>query len=106
VKVLREEGFENAETLSSFLLNAGRRNLQLSVIIVDEAGLQSNAQGVALLKAAQRNQARVIFVGDSAQHVSVDAGDFLRVLENHSKIQTFELTRHPEATSSRISGIH
>jgi len=92
VKVLREEGFERAETLSSFLLTAGRRNLQRSVIIVDEAGLQSNRQGVALLKLARKNQARVIFVGDTAQHVSVEAGDFLRVLEKHSKIRSVELT--------------
>jgi len=93
VKVLRKEGFENAQTLSSFMLSAGRRNLQRSVIICDEAGLQSNRQGAALLKAASKNQARVIFVGDSAQHVSVEAGDFLRVLEQHSQIRTLELKK-------------
>jgi hypothetical protein len=35
---------------------------------------------------------RVIFVGDVRQHVSVEAGDFLRVLETHSQLSHCEVT--------------
>jgi ATP-dependent exoDNAse (exonuclease V) alpha subunit len=62
------------------------------VVICDEAGLQSNRQGEALLRLAQQNEMRVIFVGDVRQHVSVEAGDFLRVLEIHSKLSHCEVT--------------
>ena len=44
-----------------------------------------------LLKTAQIHDARVLFVGDVRQHVSVEAGDFLRVLEQHSKLRCSEL---------------
>ena len=35
---------------------------------------------------AQKHEMRVLLVGDVRQHVSVEAGDFLRVLEAHSKL--------------------
>ncbi len=35
---------------------------------------------------------RVIFVGDVRQHVSVEAGDFLRILEIHSRLSHCEVT--------------
>jgi hypothetical protein len=34
----------------------------------------------------------VLFLGDSRQHAAVEAGDFLRVLEAHSKLHRVELT--------------
>lgn len=52
----------------------------------DEAGLKSNRQGAELLRLAQKHEMRVLLVGDVRQHVSVEAGDFLRVLEAHSKL--------------------
>jgi ATP-dependent exoDNAse (exonuclease V) alpha subunit len=40
----------------------------------------------------QAQGARLILVGDSRQHSGVEAGDFLSILENHSRLQTCELT--------------
>jgi hypothetical protein len=60
-------------------------------VICDEAGLQSNRQGAQLLKLSGSKQMRVRFVGDSRQHVSVEAGDFLRVLENYSNLASAEV---------------
>jgi conjugative relaxase-like TrwC/TraI family protein len=89
---LRKEGFRNATTVSDFLSNQTQPNaLRNAVLIVDEAGLQSNKQGVEILKQAQANRARVLFVGDTRQHTSVEAGDFLRVLETHSRLRASEL---------------
>jgi conjugative relaxase-like TrwC/TraI family protein len=91
--VLIREGFENAATVSKFLIEAQRKGIKKgAVLIVDESGLQSNKQGAQLLQLAKRANARVIFVGDTKQHVSVEAGDFLRILETHSSIQKEELT--------------
>jgi AAA domain len=50
------------------------------------AGLKSNRQGAELLRLAQKHDMCVLLVGDVRQHVSVEAGDFLRVLEAHSKL--------------------
>ncbi len=90
--VLIREGFGNAATVAKFLIVAKKDGLKEgSVLIVDESGLQSNKQGAQLLQLAKQSNSRVIFVGDTKQHVSVEAGDFLRILETHSAIQKEEL---------------
>ena len=92
VEVLKEEGFANAMTVSAYLVRmiSGRvpPAWKEAVVVVDEAGLSSNRQGAALLRIAKFANQRVVLVGDSRQHSSVDAGDFMRVLEAHSAINT------------------
>jgi conjugative relaxase-like TrwC/TraI family protein len=93
-KVLKGDGFGTATTVSDFLTNRIKNEaerLRNAVLIVDEAGLQSNKLGAAVLKVAEKTGARVLFVGDTRQHVSVEAGDFLRILEAHSRMQVAEL---------------
>ncbi|MDR0841841.1 MAG: relaxase domain-containing protein [Acidobacteriota bacterium] len=88
VEVLRKDGFADATTVDDFLMNR-RGDLRDTAIVIDESSLQSNEMGVAVLQAARN--ARVLFVGDTRQHTSVEAGDFLRVLEQHSKLRHSEL---------------
>lgn len=93
-ETLRRDGV-NATTVSDFLQNVvprESRRLAGAVLICDEAGLASNLQGAALLEVAEHYSARVLFLGDSRQHSSVEAGDFLRVLESHSPLHRVELT--------------
>ena len=91
-KVLQGEGFSNATTVDDFLQNVAKReSLRDAVVICDEAGLQSNRQGAELLRLAQQHRMRVLLVGDVRQHVSVEAGDFLRVLETHSRLGRCEV---------------
>ena len=86
-RVLRNEGFAQATTVEDFLRNGEKRDgLRGAVVICDEAGLKSNRQGAELLRLAQKHDLRVLLVGDVRQHVSVEAGDFLRVLEAHSQL--------------------
>ena len=93
VDVLRAEGFANATTVEDFLQNVSRReNLKGAVVICDEAGRQSNVQGATLLRLAEQHGMRVLMVGDVRQHTSVEAGDFLRILENHSHLRRCEVT--------------
>jgi conjugative relaxase-like TrwC/TraI family protein len=95
VDTLRHEGMEHATTVADFLQNRltkEKEALRGGVWVVDEAGLASNKQGAAVLRAAELLQARVVFLGDTRQHSSVEAGDFLRVLEQHSKMFRVEVT--------------
>ncbi len=93
-KVLQTEGFADATTVEDFLQNVARQeNLNGAVIVCDEAGLKSNRQGAALLHLAQQRGLRVLLVGDVRQHVSVEAGDFLRVLETHSQLGRCEVAQ-------------
>ncbi len=95
VKVLQSEGFTKAATVSEYLAKTQNRAMPTewkgAVVVVDEAGLASNQQGAALLSLAEKERQRIVFVGDSRQHSGVEAGDFLRVLETHSKLATCEL---------------
>jgi hypothetical protein len=99
--VLKAEGFHNATTVEDFLQNVAKREpLKGAVVICDEAGLKSNRQGADLLHLAQQHNARVLLVGDVRQHVSVEAGDFLRVLETHSQLgrcEVAEIRRQQDA---------
>ena len=92
VEVLKEEGFANAMTVSAYLVRTETGRVppawKDAVVVVDEAGLSSNHQGAALLQTAKFANQRVVLVGDTRQHSSVDAGDFMRVLEDHSEIRT------------------
>jgi ATP-dependent exoDNAse (exonuclease V) alpha subunit len=91
-KVLQSEGFDNATTVEDFLQNVSRReNLKGAVVICDESGLQSTRQGAELLRLAEQNKCRVLLVGDVRQHVSVEAGDFLRILETYSHLGRCEV---------------
>ena len=88
VEKLREDGFTNAKTVDSFLVNPPT-DLSDAVVIVDESSLKSTEMGTKVMNAACC--ARLLLVGDTRQHVSVEAGDFLRVLEKHSKLNSSEL---------------
>jgi hypothetical protein len=55
--------------------------------------LLSNRSGHALLSIAKAHRADVRFVGDTRQHVSVEAGDFGRTLEQHSALRSVTLSR-------------
>ena len=93
--VLRADGFANATTLADLLKNAesvhGGR-LHGATFLVDESGIASARQGSELCDLVRRHDARLILIGDTRQHSGVEAGDFLSILERHSRLQTCELT--------------
>ncbi len=106
-KVLQQEGFADATTVEDFLQNVSRHELlRGAVVICDEAGLKSNRQGAALLRLAHERDLRVLLVGDVRQHVSVEAGDFLRVLEAHSQLgrcEVAEIRRQQDAPAYKAA---
>jgi conjugative relaxase-like TrwC/TraI family protein len=93
VRVLKENGFTTAITLQRFLgADHRRRFADGALIILDEAGQVSVAQMDALFVAARKLHARVLLVGDTRQHTSVEAGDALRILERRTFMHRVELT--------------
>jgi conjugative relaxase-like TrwC/TraI family protein len=92
VKVLEKDGFK-VKTVAHFLLDekmqaaaAGGR------VVVDETSLLGHKDAVRLLRLAEKNNMKLIFVGDPMQHGSVPRGAFMRVLKDYGCLQSFRLT--------------
>jgi len=92
--VLASEGFKDAETVAKLLNDKDLQSkLYGQILCVDEAGLLSNKDMTALLKFVDNKNARLILVGDTRQHSSVNRGDALRILNTVGNIPTAEITR-------------
>ncbi len=80
---LREEGFESADTVARLLLDEKmQQQARGSLILVDEAGLLGTKSMRSVLELANRIDSRVVLIGDTRQHASVERGSALRQLEN------------------------
>lgn len=91
---LRESGFKQADTVSRLKLDRDMQDkLKGQVLIVDEAGMLGTRDMTRLLEIADRQNARLILVGDTRQHASVDRGDALRILNTVAGIKTAEISK-------------
>ena len=86
VKDLRKAGFQ-ARAFQGFQLRPERPDL----LVIDEASMLSVPQMLWVVKHARENDCRVLLVGDSAQHRSVERGDALRILERSGTVRYVEL---------------
>jgi conjugative relaxase-like TrwC/TraI family protein len=104
VEVLQSEGFVDAITVQKYLVDSGNTKVKdsnhLNYLIIDEASLVSVRQMDKLLKLTTQNSQRVLLVGDTKQHKSVERGNTLKVIQNHSQIQTHSLYKIQRQTSS------
>jgi conjugative relaxase-like TrwC/TraI family protein len=92
--VLRQEGFEKAETVAQLLTDKKmQENLTDQVLWVDEAGLLGTKDMTQLLEIATQRNARLILGGDTRQHSSVIRGDALRILNTVGGIKTAEVNK-------------
>lgn len=92
-KVLARDGFEVA-TVAYFLRSekaqaaaAGGR------LVVDEASMLGHKDAVQLFQVAERQNIKLIFVGDAMQHGSVPRGSFLHVLKDYAGVEPHRLTQ-------------
>jgi conjugative relaxase-like TrwC/TraI family protein len=91
-KVLRDEGFKDAETLARLLIDPTlQRAIQDQVILIDEVSLVSSRQMAQVFDLAESTHARVILLGDRQQHGSVERGAVLRLLETEAGIKPAEV---------------
>lgn len=92
--VLKSEGFDKAETVAKFLLDAkAQEAIKDQILWVDEAGLLGTQDMVKILKVAKEKNAKVILGGDTRQHASVVRGDALRILNTVGGIRSAEVNR-------------
>ena len=95
-KVLRDEGFDDANTVASFLLDQRRQEAVAGggIIWVDEAGLLAINDLEKLCDVAERTKARLVLQGDPKQHKAVDRhGNMLEVLEDYAGLAVARLTQ-------------
>ncbi len=93
VEELQKVGFRDAMTISRLLEDPKAQTaLRGRVLVVDEAGMVSGRQMEELLKLAEREDARILFSGDTRQLQSVEASDALRILEQESRMKSVSLT--------------
>ena len=95
VKDLRKTGFQ-ARTFQGFQLRPERAD----VLVIDEASMLSVPRMLWLVKHASENSSRVLLVGDSAQHRSVERGDALRILEQSGAVRC-GITANAETKGTR-----
>lgn len=94
VRVLKEEGFEKANTVAMLLADKkSQQDLKGQVIWVDEAGLLGTKDMIDLLELAKDKNARLILGGDTRQNNSVVRGDALRVLNTTGGIKAAEVNK-------------
>jgi conjugative relaxase-like TrwC/TraI family protein len=92
--VLRNEGFENAETVERLLIDPKmQEQVKDGVLWVDEAGLLSVKDMKRIFDVAKQQDARVVLSGDSKQHSSVYRGDALRILEKDAGLKVGKLSQ-------------
>jgi conjugative relaxase-like TrwC/TraI family protein len=86
--VLQDKVTPKADTLQKLLIDPKLQDeVKGKVIIVDEAGFISSKQMRDLSLLAERNDNRVILVGDPKQHTSVEAGDAFRAMIKYGNLQ-------------------
>lgn len=87
VEALRKAGLPRAATVQRFLADESfREESRGQVLLVDEAGLLSTRDMLALLEHVQAG-GRLILSGDTRQHTGIAAGDALRLLEERSGLR-------------------
>lgn len=90
---LASSGLAAADTVQRFLVSeAMQREAAGRVILVDEAGLLSTQQLDQLTRLASDVRARLLLVGDTKQHYSVQRGDALRNVIRHAGIPVVRLS--------------
>ncbi|MBL9217469.1 MAG: relaxase domain-containing protein [Opitutaceae bacterium] len=115
VEILREDGqkqvaagrsgagqaLSSAHTVQRLLVDeALQQSLKHSVLVVDEYGLLSTRQLAQLVDIAEKQKARLLLVGDSGQHKSVEAGDAARIIERESRVRVVNLSEvHRQAVN-------
>jgi len=68
-----------------------QQSIRRKVVIIDEYGLLSVRQLKQLVDIAEAQKARLVLVGDSGQHKSVEAGDAARIVEKESRVRVADL---------------
>jgi len=104
---LASAGFDQADTVQRFLVSDALQALAANrVLLIDEAGLLSTQQMERLTRITHERNARVLLVGDTKQHYSVQRGDALRHIVEHTHtplVRLSEVLRQREEPDRKLS---
>ena len=100
---LREKGFAQAQTVQMLLKSSPiQKQLKNQIMLIDEAGLMGIRSMQKVFAVAQKQNARVILVGDVRQHKSPSAGSALKILEDKAElpvIRVDKIVRQPKKSA-------
>lgn len=83
----------DAHTVAKFVQSAElQTQLKQRVLIVDEAGAVGTLSMAKLFDVVREQNARVLLVGGTKQHASVERGDAFRLVQQHAGIRPAEIT--------------
>ena len=106
VEILRRDGEEqvqagriaaatalrDTQTIQRLLVDpVMQASIRNKAVVIDEYGLLSLRQLNAVVDLAEKHHARLVLVGDSGQHKSVEAGDAARIVERESRATVAKL---------------
>ena len=92
-EALIHAGFAQADTVQRFLVSETlQADAASRVLLVDEAGLLSTEQLDRLTRIAHERRSRLLLVGDTKQHYSVQRGDAMRHVIRHFKTPVVRLS--------------
>jgi conjugative relaxase-like TrwC/TraI family protein len=98
-EALTQAGFNQADTVQRFLVSESMQAQAAGrLVLIDEAGLLSTQQLDTLTQIAEGVRARLLLVGDTKQHYSVQRGDALR---NVIRLSDLPLVRLSEVLRQR-----
>lgn len=86
-EVLGQEIGMASSTVDRYLLMPNDQLQREEILVIDEAGMLSTQQMVALIEKAEDLNSRLILVGDTKQLSAVQAGAPFRLLQEHSQLQ-------------------
>ncbi|GAB3967729.1 hypothetical protein GCM10028806_10550 [Spirosoma terrae] len=108
--VLRGEGYHEADTLASLLINKQlQEQTKGHVLWVDEAGMVGNKTMNQLMELAKQNNNRIVLTGDTKQHASVERGDAFRNIQDKGGIKAIrvnEVVRQQNAKAYKTAMEH
>ncbi len=91
--VLSQETKIKVNTIASLLLKEPLTTQKEKIWIIDEAGMIGTKLGHDFVERAQKENARLIIVGDNRQLSSPTAGHFLKLVTNYTNIKKVELNK-------------
>ena len=93
VGVLKQDGFDDADTLAKLLLSSPmQEKARNGYIILDEAGMVGSKTMNEVFDLAKNVNARIILLGDKRQLPSVERGSPLRLLEDLAGLKVAEIS--------------
>ena len=88
----RSKSMQNAHTLARYFVDEKLwKEAENSVLLVDEAGLMSVDDMHTLYSMANAHNNRIVLIGDTSQHNSVNRGDALRILQEEAGLKPLML---------------